>query len=153
MWSPAQQKRLAVEEQILANELPQFRLHNRHEDTFISGYQGANGSSRRYELKLTLTRHYPFEMPSLYVVSPFTLWKRCLCCTINAEGTSHAFHTRPNGLGGCVQICHFIDWVSTNTCLAVLQKGILWIQAYENHRSTGEDIADFLGNNAKTRRF
>ena len=144
MWSPAQQRRLAFEEQILAKELPQFRFQNRHQDTFISGYQGANGPYRRYQLKLVLTCHYPYEMPNLYVVSPITLRKSCVCCTVNAEGVSRAFHTRSNGPGGCVQICHFGSWVSTNTCVKVFLKGIAWIQAYENHLSTGEDLADFL---------
>ena len=144
MWSAAQQKRLAVEEQILNRELPQFRFHNRSGDTFVSGHQGANGASRQYQLKLQLTPDYPYEMPMLYIASPTTLWKHRHKGTINAEGVSHAFHTQENGPGGCVQVCHFENWVSTNTCVAVFLKGILWIQAYEHHLATGDDIADFL---------
>jgi len=144
MWTPDQQRRLAVEERLLWKELNQFRMYNHSGETYIAGFQRTNGGFERYELKLQLTPHYPFEMPCLYVTCPRLLFKHGHSGTVNDEGVSHAFHTRSNGPGGCVQICHFNQWNSSFTCVAVLLKGICWLQAYENHRRTGDDLAAFM---------
>ncbi len=143
-WSPDQQERLAYESEILRCELPQFRVYNHRGNTYMAGMQGTNGNYREYELTLRLSEEYPYEKPELFVTSPITLWKYDSESTINEEGLSHDFHTRSNGPDGCVQICHFKDWNSSNTCVAVFLKGILWLQAYEFHLCTGDDIEVFF---------
>lgn len=141
MWDADQRYRLAFEAKLLSQKMPHFRFCNLTGDTYVSGWAHTN-SGRQYELKLTLGSDYPNEEPDLYIVSPRTLWKHG-GGTINGEGTSHAFHTHNNG-GGCVQICHTRDWHAGMTCLLVLEKAHLWLEAYHGHLRTGRDLAEFL---------
>ena len=145
MWSRVQQYRLAFERQILAQELPHFCFHSMRGDTYISGWQSTSSDYRNYQLKLVLGCGYPDVMPKLYVVSPITLRTYKNRATINSMGLSHRFHVLGTGLGGCVEICHTKPtlWDPTMTCVAVLMKGIVWLEAYDAHRRTGEDICEF----------
>ena len=145
MWSKAQICRLDLENQLLARELPQFRLYRTSYDAYVSGWQSTASRSRDYQLKLVLGSRFPDEMPQLYVVSPRTLSKYDGGGTVNAEGTSHSFHTLSNGPDGCVQICHMKPgvWNPACTCVAVLTKGIIWLEAYDAHLKTGRDLCDF----------
>ena len=145
MWSRAQQHRLALERQILAQELPQFYFYNMTGDTYIEGWQNTASGGKNYQLKLVLGCHYPDEMPKLYVTYPHTLITNEIWVTLNEKGTSHFFHTLSNGPSGCVQICHTKTelWNSTMTCVAVLMKGIIWLEAYEAHLRTGRDLCEF----------
>lgn len=143
--SSARRRRLDLERQLLARELPQFQLHNIDGNPYVAGWQTTSDGWKTYRLKLLLGPHYPDQMPSLYVVSPLALPNTDGDGTINDEEVSHAFHTLENGPGGCVQICHFKSdyWDASKTCVGVLMKGIVWLEAYEAHLQTGQDIADF----------
>jgi len=68
--------------------------------------------------------------------------------TINSVGSSHEFHTLSNGPDGCVQICHFKSeyWDASKTCVGVLFKGLLWLEAYDIYLKTGMSIASILIN-------
>lgn len=68
--------------------------------------------------------------------------------TINSVGSSHAFHTLSNGPDGCVQICHFKSefWDASKTCVGVLFKGLLWLEAYDIYLKTDMSIASILSN-------
>ena len=148
MWSRAQQARLALERQILAKELPHYSFYDlSFGGTYIEGWENTVSRNRSYKLKLVLSSHYPDEMPRLYVVSPHTLPKHGIIFrkNLNSEDVSHAFHTLSNGSDGCVQICHTKPelWNSSMTCVAVLMKGIYWLEAYEAHLRTGRDLCEF----------
>jgi len=145
MISKAQHCRLVLERKLLAKEMPHFHLYNIDGNAYVSGWQTTRGSHQNYQLKLVLGYYFPDEMPNLYIVSPHTLWKADRYGTINEEETSHAFHTLSNGPNGCVQICHFKheSWDASKTCVGVLIKGVIWLEAYEAHLRTGKDIADF----------
>jgi hypothetical protein len=56
-------------------------------------------------------------------------------------------HTLENGPSGAVQICHWRDdrWHSGITFDKVMLKVIVWLEAYEQHLSTGDSIASFVG--------
>ena len=145
MWTSERRYRIDLERQLLARELPQFVLQTDAQGTRVRGWQCTTKKDRYYELTLELPEHYPDEAPQLYVTSPMTLWKHRRRGTINAEGTSHAFHTRANGPGGCVRICHDeTGWDASQTCVTVLMKGICWLEGYQAHLATGCDIADFM---------
>jgi len=88
MWSRAQQCRLELEEQLLARELPQFRLYRMADEACVSGWQSTASRSRDYQLKLVLCDRFPDEMPRLYVVSPRTLWQYGGYNTVNDEETT-----------------------------------------------------------------
>lgn len=137
--------RWVFEIKIMQHELPQFRPYGRSGDYFFSGWQ-ATSHGNRYKLKLDVPPYYPDNVPSLYVTSPQMLRSFGGGATINSQGTSHAYHTMSNGTDGCVKICHFdpSNWDASKTCVAVFMKGILWLEAYEMHLKTGEDIATIL---------
>jgi len=137
-------RRLQVEKGIMARELPQFIFFEIGNDSYFQGWHIVS-TGLLYQLKLVLSEWYPDQMPSLYVSYPLILWKYG-GNTINSEGVSHAFHTLSNGANACVQICHFKseNWDASKTCVGVLFKGILWLEAYAAHLVTGMTIADIL---------
>jgi hypothetical protein len=140
-WSLEQQRRLAFEKKLIEREMGNFRFYNPTGNTYIEGWAKSN-SGCRYKGRIELPPGYPYCEPDLYIVSPRTLF-----ChgsgTINEVGTTHRFHTIANGRG-YVQICHTGAWDSSKTCWLVLLKLYCWIEAYEAHLKTGQDIADYL---------
>ena len=148
MWSRAQQLRLALERQILARELPQFYFYNMTGNTYVTGWQGTSSGYCNYLLNLDLGPGYPDVMPRLYVDSPKTLWTYQNRGTINSMGLSHDFHVLGTDSAGCVEICHTKGelWDPTMTCVAVMMKGIVWLEAYDAHLCTGRPICDFCVN-------
>lgn len=136
--------RLRLERYIVYHELPQFRLCGSIETPYFTGWQKTTQKLQDYKLKLLLPKWYPDQMPCLYVVYPKTLYKYSNWETINSEGVSHAFHTQANGHDGCVQICHDHNWDASKTCVGVLMKGIIWLEAYERHLKTGFTIAEII---------
>ena len=138
--------RLGLEKALVSRELPQFQIYKSGDKVYFKGWQKTSYRSQDYQLKLALPRWYPDDMPSLSVIYPKILPKYGSMRTVNAEGTSHAFHTLSNGPGGCVQICHFKQemWDASKTCVGVLMKGIMWLEAYERHLRTGKTIAEII---------
>jgi hypothetical protein len=135
-----------MEQSIVSHEMPQFRLYDLGDDVYFEGWQATSTRLNTYLLKLVLPTWYPDDMPSLYVAYPLVLYKHGYHGSINLEGLSHAFHTKANGPGGCTQICHSAqsDWDASKTCVGILMKGILWLEAYEAHLLSGRDIAAII---------
>ena len=142
MSSQSLKTRVLLEKAIMAQEMPQFKLHCNNGEWYFKGWQIATTESRRYQLELAIPPNYPDQMPFLYVTSPVTLLKHLNQGTINEEECSHAFHTGKRGPEGCVQICHFKSntWDASRTCVGVFTKGILWLISYECHLTNGESI-------------
>jgi hypothetical protein len=65
---------------------------------------------------------------------------------VSALGTSHDMHTLAPSSSGQVQICHWRDdrWHSGILLHKVFLKGLLWIEAYEQHLATGRPLAEFV---------
>ena len=61
-------------------------------------------------------------------------------------------HTLTPSTNGMVQICHWRDnrWHSGIVLQKVFLKGLIWIEAYEQHIATGRDLADFVRTMAET---
>lgn len=148
MLSQSLKSRLDFEERIIAKHLPSFDAYLYGDNPYFEGRYTTTSGGRGYKLKLVIPSWYPSDMPSLYVTYPTRLRKYGYSGSINNEGTSHAFHTKSNGPGGCVQICHFRsdNWDASQTCAGVLAKGIMWLEAYDCHLATGRNIADILEN-------
>jgi hypothetical protein len=140
--------RLEFEKKIMSRNLPQFRFNNTVSEEDFSGWQTTQTRRRRYKLKLSIPSYYPDMMPSLYIISPVTLYHHNGRDTINSQGVSHEFHTQSAGPGGCIQICHYhsSSWNAAKTCVGVFMKGILWLEAYEIHLATADSIASILDN-------
>ena len=64
--------------------------------------------------------------------------------TINSLDASHDYHTYGPGIDNCVEICYTDDWDSSCTCVMAIQRGWIWVAAYETHLITGETIAEII---------
>lgn len=147
MWTAPQRSRLVLEHQILqAAGLTQFGVyHDRQSDRYdVLGTTYSNGRNP-YELWIPVPAGFPDERPSLYLLRPNPLYD-ARGGTINAVGLSHDMHTLSPGPGGVVQICHWRTdrWHAAITLDKVLLKGLLWLEAYEQHLSTGQPIASYV---------
>lgn len=147
MWTQAQRERLVLEHRILQQAgLSQFGVHHdrSRDDYYVLGTASTN-SGNGYGLWIPIPRGYPERRPPLYVLSPKVL-RNASGGSVNALGLSHLMHTLESGPGSIVQICHWRDarWHAGITLDKVLLKGLLWLEAYEQHLVTGKPIDSFV---------
>lgn len=153
MWTAEQRQRLALEHQILQQEgFTQFSVYyDRASDTYYaSGYASSNAGNR-YALWIPIPAGFPQARPLMYVTEPHPL-RMANGNQISALGVSHSMHTLTPHPNGYVQICHWRDnrWHSGIVLQKVFLKGLLWIEAYEQHLATGRDLAGFVRTMAET---
>ena len=143
------QERLGLENQILQHDgLSQFQVYqsNNGYAFYLWGTHRTN-SGNAYELWSPIPSGYPSNRPPVYVWKPNPLRGYSYIKTINSYGVSHSMHTLSNGPNGEVQICHWRDerWHSGITLNKVMLKVVLWLEAYEQHLSSGDPITSFVG--------
>lgn len=147
MWTMAQRNHLAIEDQILQREgLTQFRVYrDTSHDSYYTWGETRTNVGNAYTLWIPIPRGFPDDRPPLYVYSPNPLWGYG-GRSINSYGLSHAMHTLDNGPNGEVQICHWRNdrWHAAITLSRVLRKGLIWLEAFEQHRAAGEPITRFV---------
>jgi hypothetical protein len=153
MWTAEQRKRLGLEDQILQCEgFSQFRVYHQPSDDsyYASGYATSN-AGYRYGLWIPIPKGYPQQRPSMYVTEPHPLLMRD-GTPLSSLGISHKMHTLTPYSNGMVQICHWRDnrWRSNIVLQRVFLKGLIWIEAYEQHIATGRDLAEFVRTMAET---
>ena len=137
--------RIHIEASIVLREMPQYRLQEYSDYACFTGWQGNSRDNNKYQLELRLSRSYPDVKPKLYVINPNILHKQFYFETINEQGSRHAWHTSSNGPNGCVQICHSsTGWDASQTCVGVLLRGIIWLEAYAEYLQTGRTIARII---------
>jgi len=142
------QERLSLENQILQHDgLSQFQVYQSNDgySFFLWGTYRTN-SANSYEIWSPIPSGYPSSRPPVYVRKPNPLWGYSYDMSINAYGVSHNMHTLSNGPNGEVQICHWRDerWHSGITLNKVMIKVVLWLEAYEQHLSSGDPITNFV---------
>jgi hypothetical protein len=144
-WSYEKRARILLEERILQQQFPRFSFRHMSdpERAYIEGPYSGPDLFFSYRLALYLYPDHPYEMPSLYVHFPIPLY------TYDGRlvpESSHEFHTTSRNDAGEVEICHCHEnnWTPDRLCVGALTKGIMWLEAYENHLKTGESIAAFF---------
>ena len=142
-----QYQRLVLENRILHQEgFTQFSIYR--DDTtgkyYVAGYTNSN-SGRSYRLYISIPAGYPQQRPAMYITDPCPLRMRD-GSLITALGVSHNMHTLAPSENGMVQICHWREdrWHSNILLHKVILKGLIWIEAYEQHLATGQPLADFV---------
>ena len=142
MWSAAQQRRLALEKQILERNFQNVRWRNptRRGATQVEIDFSTNVGGR-YTLRIYVPDDWPNSCPNLAIVSK-QLRKR------NGEPLppgNESFHTMGT-MDGCLCICHYrpSTWDANNTMYLVFLKGRLWLEAFENHLKSGYAIDHYL---------
>jgi len=97
-----------------------------------------------YQLMLLLPLTYPLEEPTLVVHWPVRLRMYKSNQFINDIGVSHAFHANGIDDDGRIKICHCVTWDASKSCVGTLFKGVLWLQAYDVHLSSGKSIDESM---------
>ena len=147
MWSPDQRQRLKLEHAVLRQEgFSQFSVYwYRDTDTYEASGTTPSTSGCRYRLYLPIPSGFPCQRPPMYLTHPYPLYtadgRR-----LSSLGTSHQMHTLTPSSSGWVQVCHWRDdrWHAGILLQKVFLKGLLWIEAYEQHVRTGRPLADFV---------
>ncbi len=146
MWSTELQQRISLERALLKqNTLDQFEIYWDQAESRYYGYGVATtNSGRKYTLYLFIPSNFPYARPSLYITDPRPLLMHN-GQSLASLGTSHAMHTL-SPTNGCVQICHWRDerWHSSVLLYKVFLKGLLWLEAFEQHLATGEPLSQFV---------
>ena len=143
VWSPVQRDRLAIEKETLEQY---FRLGvtwiDPQGETKVEVLLKSNGD-REYILRVYIPADFPNSCPALVVASP---QKLLLKNGMRLPQVSNSFHTLED-THGFHRICHFYppDWTPDITFYQVFMKGRVWIEAYEAHLETGEDMDVYLG--------
>ena len=143
MWTAEQCERLALEENLVRKYFPNFTAYDRKGDTYYTGWIREAGYRGEYKLRLKLPICFPDKKLSMYVELPRILSMK-EGGTINSLGSTHDWHNYRNGADNPVKICFTNDWDSSCTCLMAVQRGWVWIAAYEIHLITGETIAQII---------
>lgn len=146
--SMARSKRLEIEKQTLSAKMPWLRFRFQYlADARRSGVvcEMATNSGNSYTLWIRLRKAFPNKPPKMYVVQPKSLRDR-RGRNLSSIGASHAMHLLEADENGHLQICHCDDahWTPNMTLFKVVEKGRLWLEAYELHKAKGKDIDHYL---------
>lgn len=153
MWTSTQLTRLALEHQLLQLQgFTQFSVyHYAATDSYTASGTTASNAGYKYHLYMPIPAGFPAQRPPLYITEPNPLLMAG-GVPIKTLGVSHRMHTLAPHDCGWVQICHWRDnrWHSGIYLHQVFLKGLIWIEAYEQHVATGRDLADFVRTMAET---
>jgi len=147
MWTDEQRKRLYLEHVALQREgFDQFGVYQYEAtDTYEASGIATSNSGRKYRIQTPIPIGFPNTRPAMYLTEPFPLLmadgRR-----VSSLGTSHAMHTLAPTSSGQVQICHWRDdrWHAGILLHKVFLKGLIWIEAYEQHLATGRSLSEFV---------
>jgi hypothetical protein len=153
MWTTEQRQRLLLEHRILQQEgFSQFSVYiNEAADTYSASGTTSSNSGRSYRLYIPIPTGFPVQRPPMYLTEPCPVYaadgRR-----VSSLGVSHEMHTLTPASNGTVQICHWRDnrWHSNILLQKVFLKGIIWIEAYEQHLATGRPLSEFVRTMAET---
>lgn len=137
---------ISVNRELVQRYFPKFRFHHHDDAPYFDGWVTVS-TGRKYQLRLILNIPSADELPrpELYVWSPVHLRSPFGGTILEI---SHAFHTGMNGTGGRVQIDYGIppqEEIASHTYVAILHRGMLWLEAYEKGLASGRSIEDWLG--------
>lgn len=146
MWTSEQHQRIVLEYEILQREgFTQFTVYqDKAADTYYASGVTFSNAGNRYGLYISIPSGFPHQRPPLYITEPFPLLMAD-GNLISALGVNHQMHTLAP-LNGLVQICHWREarWHSGILLHKVFLKGLIWIEAYEQHLATGRPLAEFV---------
>jgi hypothetical protein len=153
MWTIEQRTRLALEHQLLQTQgLAQFSVyHHTSSDSYSASGTAMSNSGRGYYLHIPIPGGFPTQRPAMYLTDPCPL-PMANGAALHTLGVSHSMHVLSPFSNGWVQICHWRDnrWHPGIHLYKVLLKGLIWIEAYEQHLLTGRPLADFVATMAET---
>ena len=142
-WSASQQKRLAIEKQLLEAYIDGNRVTwiDPTGDTKVEARLTCS-NNKEYTLRIYLPQDFPNSVPSMIVK---TTWMTELKKRNGSDLDGHDDHTY-GSRDGCTSICHFRPdlWKDDNTLFQIFMKGLIWLEAYEAHLRTGYNLSKYL---------
>jgi ubiquitin-protein ligase len=148
VWTDNQRQRLYLEHVSLQREgFDQFDVYQyRATDTYEASGVATSNSGRKYSLHIPIPSGFPNTRPAMYLTEPYPLLMADGRTTVSSLGVSHAMHTLTPTSSGLVQICHWRDdrWHAGILLHKVFLKGLIWIEAYEQHLATGRSLSEFV---------
>lgn len=141
------EERISIENYILIRDgFSQFQIYRYTNGIYYLWGDQKSSGGKTYTIWSPLPSGYPNARPPIYIYKPNPLIGYGGTTTINSYGLSHCMHTLSNGPNGEVQICHWRDarWDSSITLNKVMLKVVIWLEAYEQHLSSGKSIAEFV---------
>ena len=98
-----------------------------------------------YQLSVDVPGAYPAcdrFGPPLLIVFPDAL-KDHSGTPLSEYGVSASMHLLP-ALRGYPRLCHTQYWQANDTIVKVLEKGVLWLHAYDAHLRTGRPVSHYI---------
>lgn len=142
-WSPNQRQRLALEKHLMEKYFGnKVSWIDPTGETKVE-VKVICSNDKRYTLRVYLPTDYPNSCPQMIVSSPSSCLRTRDGSALDSGST--AYHVL-SSKHGCTQICHFRSdlWRSENTLYQVVMKGMIWLEAYEAHLRTGQNMDKFL---------
>lgn len=144
MRSRKQSGRILFEKRVVPQYFRGARFYDSPAGTYLDFRTGRNGRRQDYLLRAELPPDYPHQEPGLFIQSPRILPMFQAQGVLNYRDTSYCWHIHKNREDDRVKVCYTRGWDASMNCVLVLLRGIIWIDAYENHLNTGETIADYI---------
>jgi ubiquitin-protein ligase len=132
-------KEYAVLQEKLKDKTFRFLDFNTAKPNLVVAQQ--TNSGQVYTIKIDLS-DFPNTVPDAFITNPKPLVTRTGEAML---GASHSMHTLA-GVDGCTKICHYgpQQWSSNVSLYKVIIKIRFWLEAYETHLKTGENLSDYL---------
>lgn len=143
-WSPVQKLQLMSEKNILDKYFHADRVkwYNQVTNNAYIDVEMTSNSDNKYTLRVYLSQDYPNSCPEMVLVSPSNMRLKNGDALPRNEAKFHTAGERDT----FIKICHSLPelWTGDNTIYQLFIKGRLWIEAYERHLDTGNDIDVYL---------
>jgi hypothetical protein len=147
VWTASQRERLLLEHHVLQREgFEQFSVYyDKAADSYYASGTASANSGRQYRLYVPIPSGYPNQRPPMYITDPNPL-RMFGGNPLTSVGVSHQMHTLTPHSIGWPQICHWRDtrWHSGILLQKVFLKGLIWIEAFEQHLATGSPLNDYV---------
>ena len=101
-----------------------------------------SNSNKAYKLRVYLASDFPNSCPQMVIVTPKNLKQRNGRALPDISPEFHTIGMRD----GYFKLCHYRPrlWTAEITLYQVFMKGRLWIEAYEGHLATGNNMDVYL---------
>ncbi|GIV35156.1 MAG: hypothetical protein KatS3mg031_2691 [Chitinophagales bacterium] len=143
IWTPAQQKRLEKELELLHIYFPSFKPRYLFQQILLEGWMTTN-LKNRYLIRLYVPADMPNSIPEVVITYPGSLTDYHGKKLSDYQQDMHMHLLKPRD--GFPSLCTFkpSHWHPNLTFYNVLIKARMWLEAYEGHRISGKPIDYYL---------
>lgn len=142
-WTFEQQNRLQKEKDILSKYFPNFEFVYVSNRVCLEGWMTTNAKSW-YKIRLYVPTDLPYSVPDVVIISPNPI-TNYYGATLVSLGASSSMHLL-SPIDGYPKICTYrsSNWNSNITFYKVLIKVRIWLEAFDGHKATGNNLDYYL---------